>query len=338
MLRGLSNVCLLRAPFSHDAPRPEAAVSINSCDRHTMITVTDVTKRFGSVTAVDDVNLHIEAGSIHGVLGRSGAGKSTLLRLVNLLERPDHGHITVDGTELTTLDHNTLRRERTRMGMVFQHFRLLANRTVAANVELPLKLHGVRATRRRARVAELLDLVGLPDKAAAYPAQLSGGQRQRVAIARALAPEPRILLSDEATSALDPQTTVEILDLLTRLRSELDVTILLITHELDVVTRICDSASVMADGAVVESGPVTDLLASRIRTWAPRLSGSRPHRRATARPWTSRSPVHRWATRGRAAGHQVRSRTVHHRCRGSHHRLGNRRAGSTASAVDRGPR
>ncbi|HIW62020.1 MAG TPA: ATP-binding cassette domain-containing protein [Candidatus Stackebrandtia excrementipullorum] len=227
-----------------------------------MITVTDVTKRFGSVTAVDDVNLHIEAGSIHGVLGRSGAGKSTLLRLVNLLERPDHGHITVDGTELTTLDHNTLRRERTRMGMVFQHFRLLANQTVAANVELPLKLHGVRATRRRARVAELLDLVGLPDKAAAYPAQLSGGQRQRVAIARALAPEPRILLSDEATSALDPQTTVEILDLLTRLRSELDVTILLITHELDVVTRICDSASVMADGAVVESGPVTDLLAS----------------------------------------------------------------------------
>lgn len=227
-----------------------------------MITLTNVTKRFGATTAVDNVDIDIDEGRIHGVLGRSGAGKSTLLRTVNLLERPDEGSVSVAGTELTTLGRDALRRERARIGMVFQHFRLLANQTVASNVALPLRLHGAGRVKRRIRVDELLELVGLPDKADSYPAQLSGGQRQRVAIARALAPGPRVLLSDEATSALDPQTTVEILDLLSGLRTELGVTILLITHELDVVTRICDSASIMADGAITESGRVTDLLAS----------------------------------------------------------------------------
>jgi len=227
-----------------------------------MITLTEVSKQFGDVVAVDNVSLSIETGQIHGVLGRSGAGKSTLLRTVNLLERPDSGHVSIGGTELTTLDRNALRRERSRIGMVFQHFRLLSNRTVAANVGLPLKLHGLDRTQRRSRVAELLDLVGLPDKADAYPAQLSGGQRQRVAIARALAPGPEVLLSDEATSALDQQTTAEILDLLAGLRTELGLTILLITHELDVVTRICDSASIMANGSITESGSVSALLAS----------------------------------------------------------------------------
>ncbi|GAA4904430.1 D-methionine transport system ATP-binding protein [Stackebrandtia albiflava] len=227
-----------------------------------MIRLRDITKRFGDIVAVDDVNLSVPAGRIHGVLGRSGAGKSTLLRTVNLLERPDRGTVEVDGVDLTRLDHDALRHARSRIGMVFQHFRLLHNRTVAANVALPLKLHGTPRNLRATRVRELLELVGLPDKADAYPSRLSGGQRQRVAIARALASGPEVLLSDEATSALDPQTTIDILDLLVKLRAELGLTILLITHELDVVTRICDSASIMTDGAVTESGPVADLLAT----------------------------------------------------------------------------
>ncbi|CAM3492414.1 methionine ABC transporter ATP-binding protein [Stackebrandtia soli] len=226
-----------------------------------MITLHHVSKNYGAVRAVDDVSLDVPKGHIHGVLGRSGAGKSTLLRTANLLERPDSGTVAVGGTELTALSASRLRTERARIGMVFQHFQLLDNRTVAANIALPLRLHKTERSARRARVAELLELVGLTDKADAYPAQLSGGQRQRVAIARALAPRPDVLLSDEATSALDPHTTVDILDLLARLRDELDLTILLITHELDVITRICDTASIMDEGRVVEHGAVAGLLA-----------------------------------------------------------------------------
>ncbi|MGH8876099.1 MAG: methionine ABC transporter ATP-binding protein [Stackebrandtia sp.] len=227
-----------------------------------MITLSKVSKRFGSTIAVDDVDLEISSGRIHGVLGRSGAGKSTLLRTVNLLERPDTGTVTVADQRLDELTPPQLRAARSRIGMVFQHFHLLHNRTVAANVALPLKLHRVDRVQRDGRVAELLELVGLSDQAKKHPAQLSGGQRQRVAIARALASGPDVLLSDESTSALDPNTTAEILDLFVKLRDTLGLTILLITHELDVITRVCDSASVMDAGKIVEQGPVAELLAT----------------------------------------------------------------------------
>jgi len=212
------------------------------------------------VTALDGVDLRVEPGEIFGVVGQSGAGKSTLLRSVNLLERPDAGTVEVAGEELTSLRGARLRAARRNIGMVHQHFALLSSRTVAGNVGFPLEVSGVDRTRRRARVGELLDLVGLGDKARAYPAQLSGGQKQRVGIARALASAPQVLLSDEATSALDPATTDSILALLRRLRDELGLTILLITHEMDVIKRICDSAAIMEQGVFLESGRVLDLI------------------------------------------------------------------------------
>ena len=231
-----------------------------------MIEITNLRKVYepadgDPVIALDGVNLSVAKSTVYGVLGRSGAGKSTLIRCVNLLERPTSGTVTVAGAELTALSGAELRAARRRIGMVFQHFNLLANRTVAGNVALPLEIAGTPRQERAERVAELLDLVGLADKARAYPAQLSGGQRQRVAIARALANRPHVLLSDEATSALDPRTTAEILDLLRRLADDLGLTILLITHDLGVVRRICDAAAVLEAGRVVESGPVADLLA-----------------------------------------------------------------------------
>nr|WP_100445558.1 ATP-binding cassette domain-containing protein [Glycomyces xiaoerkulensis] len=225
------------------------------------ISLSGVTKRFGDLTALDGVDLEVRSGEIFGVLGRSGAGKSTLLRTVNLLTRPDSGTVTVDGAELTAMTGRDLRRERARTAMIFQHFNLLANRDAVANTALPLRFTGEPRARRRSRALELLDLVGLADKARAYPAQLSGGQRQRLAIARALAADPAVLLSDEATSALDTETTDEILDLLARLNREMDLTILLITHELEVITRICDRAAVMRHGDFTEQGPVPELLA-----------------------------------------------------------------------------
>lgn len=213
-------------------------------------------------TALDGVDLSVAAGEVYGVLGASGAGKSTLLRCVNLLERPTSGTVRVADEELTALGPADLRAARRRIGMIFQHFNLLSSRTVAGNVALPLEISGTGTRRERsARVAELLEYVGLGDKAEAYPATLSGGQRQRVAIARALADHPRVLLSDEATSALDADTTRSILALLRRLAGELGLTILLITHELDVVREVCDSAAVLAAGRLVESGTVADLLA-----------------------------------------------------------------------------
>ncbi|GAB3497660.1 ATP-binding cassette domain-containing protein [Nocardiopsis coralliicola] len=214
----------------------------------------------GGVTALDGVDLHVAAGEVFGVVGQSGAGKSTLLRCINLLERPTAGTVRVDGRELTALSGPELRKARGGIGMVHQHFALLSSRTVAANIAFPLEIAGVPRARRTARVGELLDLVGLSDKARSYPAQLSGGQKQRVGIARALASDPAVLLSDEATSALDPATTESILALLRELNRELGLTILLITHEMDVIKRICDSAAIMEDGAFRESGRVLDLI------------------------------------------------------------------------------
>lgn len=212
------------------------------------------------VTAVDGVDLTVAEGEIFGVLGRSGAGKSTLLRCVNLLERPDSGRVLIDGRDLLALPGSELRAARQGIGMIHQHFGLLGSRTVAGNVAFPLEVMGVPRAERAERVAELLDLVGLTEHARAYPAQISGGQKQRVGIARALAGRPKVLLSDEATSALDPETTASILELLRDLSRRLGLTVLLITHEMDVVKRICDSAAIMRAGRVVETGPVRELL------------------------------------------------------------------------------
>ncbi|MER6826056.1 ATP-binding cassette domain-containing protein [Streptosporangium sp. NPDC000563] len=212
------------------------------------------------VVAVDGVDLHVREGEIFGVLGQSGAGKSTLLRCVNLLERPTSGTVSVAGQELTGLKEGELRRARQRIGMIHQHFALLSSRTVAGNVAFPLEVMGMAKAERVRRTAELLELVGLADKAGAHPAQLSGGQKQRVGIARALAGSPPVLLSDEATSALDPGTTQSILALLKRLNRELGLTILLITHEMHVVKSICDSVAIMRDGVVEESGTIPELI------------------------------------------------------------------------------
>ena len=234
-----------------------------------MITTTDLRKVYRvqgrEVVALDGVDLHVREGEVYGVVGTSGAGKSTLIRCVNMLERPTSGTVVVAGQELTRLAGNNsragreLRAARRRIGMVFQHFNLLASRTAQGNVELPLEIIGLDRVHRRRKAAELLDLVGLTDKAGSYPAQLSGGQKQRVGIARALAGDPKVLLSDEATSALDPETTRSILELLRDLNRQLGLTVLLITHEMEVIKSVCDSAALMRGGRVVESGPLSEL-------------------------------------------------------------------------------
>lgn len=231
-----------------------------------MITIESVSRSYGSgeraVHALQDVSLHVARGSIFGVVGQSGAGKSTLLRCVNALERPDRGTVTVGEHRITELEGNALRTARHDIGMVFQHFNLVGNRTVAQNVDFALEAVGTPRAQRRGRVLEVLDLVGLAHRANDYPRQLSGGQRQRVGIARALASNPSVLLSDEATSALDPETTRSILDLIKRLSTELDLTVMLITHEMDVVKRICDSAALMEHGRVIETGTLPELIAT----------------------------------------------------------------------------
>ncbi len=231
-----------------------------------MITVTDLRKVYRSrgreTAALDGVDLRVREGEVFGVVGRSGAGKSTLIRCINLLERPDSGTVTVAGQDLTALSGRELRAARTRIGMIFQHFNLLSARTVQDNVELPLEILGLSGQERARKALDLLDLVGLADRAKAYPAQLSGGQKQRVGIARALAGDPQVLLSDEATSALDPETTRSVLELLRELNRELGLTVLLITHEMDVVKAVCDSAALMRSGRITESGTLDELLAT----------------------------------------------------------------------------
>ena len=228
-----------------------------------MIALKQVSKRFvrpdGSVfTALSPSDLEIQAGEIFGLIGPSGAGKSTLLRLINLLERPDGGQVVVDGQTLTALPAAGLRRARQNIGMIFQQFNLMANRTVADNVAFPLEIAGWPAAVRAARVTECLALVGLADRAGDYPAQLSGGQKQRVGIARALAPRPHVLLADEPTSALDPATTRGILDCLADINQRLGVTVVIVTHEMAVVRAICHRAAVVTQGTIAEIFPVID--------------------------------------------------------------------------------
>lgn len=230
-----------------------------------MITIRDLYKVYGRgehiVAALDGVSLDVKSGEIFGVLGQSGAGKSTLIRCVNLLERPTSGSIVVDGQEINTLSGQALRQARQQIGMIFQHFNLLSSRTAAENIAFPLEVMGHSRIQRKARVEELLALVGLEGRGDAYPTQLSGGQKQRVGIARALAGNPSVLLSDEATSALDPQTTRSILDLLHDLNRRIGLTILLITHEMTVVKHICDRVAILEAGKIVEQGSVSELAA-----------------------------------------------------------------------------
>ena len=212
------------------------------------------------IPALQSTDLRIEQGQVFGLIGHSGAGKSTLLRLINRLEEPSAGRILVAGEDVTALDATGLRRFRRQVGMIFQHFNLLSSKTVAANVAMPLELAGELSREQiTQRVAELLARVGLSEHANKYPAQLSGGQKQRVGIARALATRPKILLCDEATSALDPQTTASVLQLLAEINRELGLTIVLITHEMDVIRRVCDQVAVMDAGVIVEQGPVAQV-------------------------------------------------------------------------------
>lgn len=229
----------------------------------TVIQLENVSKKFttkkGTIEAVRNVSLHVKKGEIHGVIGYSGAGKSTLIRCVNLLEKPSSGKVRLNDREFTELTKNELLDERKNIGMIFQGFNLLRTATVEENIAIPLKLIGVASADIPKRVEKYLEIVGLTEKKNAYPGQLSGGQKQRVAIARALAQEPDVLLSDEATSALDPETTESILDLLLKINEEFGITILLITHEMHVIQKICDHVYVMEGGEIVEDGPVIDL-------------------------------------------------------------------------------
>ena len=228
-----------------------------------MITLEHITKTFQSgradVHAVEDVSLEIQQGEIFGIIGFSGAGKSTLVRCINLLERPTSGRVTVDGQELTALSEADLRIARKKIGMIFQHFNLMRSRTVYQNIAFPLKKSALSKEEKRQKITSLLQLVGLSDKANSFPSQLSGGQKQRVAIARALANDPKVLLCDEATSALDPQTTHSILSLLRQVNEELGITIVLITHQMDVVKDICDRVAIMEQGKVVETGTAQEI-------------------------------------------------------------------------------
>ena len=231
-----------------------------------MIDLTGVSKVYpvkngGQVVALDGVNLHVDRGSIHGIVGRSGAGKSTLIRCLTALEKPTEGHIVVDGHDLAALSGKPLRAARRRIGMVFQAANLLDARTAAENIGYPLKLAGVPAAQRRARVEELLALVGLEGRGDSYPSQLSGGQRQRVGIARALADEPAVLLCDEPTSALDTESTAQVLSLLREIRDVAGVTVVIITHEMSVVREICDSVTLLGHGQVLQTGTLEEVVA-----------------------------------------------------------------------------
>ena len=240
-----------------------------------MIEIKHLSKTFqmkdGAVQALRDINLTIPDGMIYGIIGMSGAGKSTLVRCINLLERPTEGQVVIDGTEMQSLTPAQLRRRRQQIAMIFQQFNLLMQRSCLANVCFPMELAGVKKADAEKRARELLQTVGLPDKAGAYPAQLSGGQRQRVAIARALATDPKVLLCDEATSALDPDTTRSILGLIREINQKMGITVVVITHQMSVVEAICDRVAILDGGQVVEEGTVQEIFAKPKTAAARRL-------------------------------------------------------------------
>ncbi len=231
-----------------------------------MIKLENISKTFQingqSVEAVKDVTLEIRQGEIFGIIGFSGAGKSTLVRCINLLEKPEKGRVIINSEDISHYEGKKLRQIRQRIGMIFQHFNLMPSRTVFENIELPLKLTELTASERSQKIKKLLDLVGLSDKAQSYPSELSGGQKQRVAIARALANDPKVLLCDEATSALDPQTTHSILQLLKEVNARLGITLVVITHQMEVIKEICDRVAVMQKGVVVEEGNIVDVFSA----------------------------------------------------------------------------
>ncbi|MGZ9585353.1 methionine ABC transporter ATP-binding protein [Paenibacillus marinisediminis] len=231
-----------------------------------MIHIKELSKRYPSprkgeagLLALEHIDLQIQAGEIYGIIGHSGAGKSTLLRSMNLLERPTSGEVIIDGVDLTKLSKQELQQQRSKIGMIFQHFNLLSSATVFDNIAFPMRLYKHSKERVNARVNELIRLVGLEEHRDKYPAQLSGGQKQRVGIARALANDPKVLLCDEATSALDPQTTQSILELLLQINRDLGITIVLITHEMHVIQTICDKVAVISGGRIVEEGSVVEV-------------------------------------------------------------------------------
>lgn len=228
-----------------------------------MISIKDLRKTYETtdqtIKAVDSLTLDIKEGEVFGVIGYSGAGKSTFVRLLNRLENPTDGTVMIDGQEITSLKESELRLARQEIGMIFQHFNLLWSRTTEENISFPLEVAGVPKRERQLRVQELIDLVGLTGRESAYPAQLSGGQKQRVGIARALANNPKVLLCDEATSALDPETTNAILDLLVNINQKLGLTIVMITHEMHVIRKVCNRVAVMEEGQIVEQGNVIDV-------------------------------------------------------------------------------
>lgn len=231
-----------------------------------MIEIKGLSKSFqtadGVVEALTDINMTINTGDIYGIIGMSGAGKSTLVRCINMLERPTCGNVIINGTDIGSLRESELRKIRRKVTMIFQSFNLLMQRTCIDNICFPLELAGVRKSEAKLRALELLEIVGLPDKANAYPAQLSGGQQQRIAIARALATDPEVLLCDEATSALDPKTTHSILELIKDINKKLGITVIVITHQMSVVEEICNRVAILDSGVMVEEGYVTDVFSS----------------------------------------------------------------------------
>lgn len=269
-----------------------------------VIEIRHLSKRFTvdghTLEALRDISLTVEKGEIYGIIGMSGAGKSTLVRSVNYLEKPSDGIVLVDGVDLGSLTERELRKKRREIGMIFQNFNLLEQRNVIGNICFPLEITGVKKKEARDRARELLRLVNLEDKETAYPSQLSGGQKQRVAIARALATEPRILLCDEATSALDPQTTKAILDLLKEIHEKLGITILIITHQMSVVTEICQKVAIIDGGRLVEEGDVGEIFASPRSDAARELISSLPEGiRKTGRRRAYRRGIHGRAAPGR---------------------------------------
>ena len=257
-----------------------------------MIQIQHLTKRFAAagatVVALNDINLEIQDGDIYGIIGMSGAGKSTLVRCINMLERPDEGKVIVNGREMMQLSPAELRDARREITMIFQQFNLLMQRSCLKNICFPMELAGVKKEEAEKRAKELLEMVGLPDKANAYPAQLSGGQKQRIAIARALATDPKVLLCDEATSALDPNTTHAILTLIKDINKKLGITVVVITHQMSVVEEICDRVAILDGGVVVEQGEVREIFANPKTAAARRLVA--PNGGSAARDLSSFAP------------------------------------------------